>query len=198
MWLREPLTQRVPWEGEKKEKKEKEKKERCKPMVLCKRYHNGIGRRKRSHCIRLMVSNWAHAVLHTKMAPRKLRNGSHLLLWLPTTVWLNFTSMCNSSQHAITFTSLLMQTDLQSLKNFFFFHTIGDQQALKTNGKGSLNNLKTPRGKEKSQFALSILLLPMHEAWYQALSGKFCTVSLWHLDNWLGKSFPAISKLKGF
>lgn len=121
MWLREPLTQRVPWEGEKKEKKEKEKKERCKPMVLCKRYHNGIGRRKRSHCIRLMVSNWAHAVLHTKMAPRKLRNGSHLLLWLPTTVWLNFTSMCNSSQHAITFTSLLMQTDLQSLKNFFFF-----------------------------------------------------------------------------
>lgn len=79
----------------------------------------------------------------------------------------------------------------------FFSHTIGDQRALKINGKGSLNNLKTLRGKgKKRQFALPHFA--MHEAWYQALSGNSRNVSLWHLDNWLGKSFAAINKLKDF
>lgn len=48
------------------------------------------------------------------------------------------------------------------------------------------------------QFALPTLLLPMHKARYQALSAKSCNVSAWHLDNWLGKSFAAINKLKDF
>lgn len=78
---------------------------------------------------------------------------------------LDFTSIGNPSHYGRAFPSSLMQTDLQLPRTDSFVRTIGDQQALKTNGEGSLNFLKLhEEGRGEKKKAICTLHLAITNA----------------------------------
>lgn len=99
------------------------------------------------------------------------------------------------------FAFLLIQTNLQLMEKDSFSHN-GRSVSIEDESGRQLEQFKNSEwevgGRRKRLFAFTPLLLPMHEAWYQAASANPSNASQWHLGNWLGKSFAAIKKLKDF